>query len=160
MGNKYHVLLLSWWLHLEKKVLANFLPQKPGRGCCVFVRSLLRRPISGTSEECELRSRAGQGCWDRKGGKSGRGESRQWRTCRGFQYINKKILEAWREVIPGLERTDALAMSFLGPKIVIPKLIKSQAARKPVRNVCRVTYTVGNWKRGEHKNTLNYKCKV
>lgn len=44
----------------------------------------------------------------------------------------------------GLEGTDALAMSFLGAKIVIPKLIKSQAARKPVRNVCRVTYTVGN----------------
>lgn len=44
----------------------------------------------------------------------------------------------------GLEGTDALAMSFLGARIVIPKLIKSQAARKPVRNVCSVTYTVGN----------------
>lgn len=44
----------------------------------------------------------------------------------------------------GLEGTYALAMSFLGARIIIPKLIKSQEARKTVRSVCSFTYRVGN----------------
>lgn len=36
----------------------------------------------------------------------------------------------------GLEGTYALAVSFLGARIIIPKLIKSQEARKTVRRVC------------------------
>lgn len=44
----------------EEKVLADFPPKKPGRGCCVFVRCPLGRTVSVTSEEHELWSGAGR----------------------------------------------------------------------------------------------------
>ena len=51
-----------------------------------------------------------------------------------------KLFWRWMDLVG----TYALAMSFLGARIVIPKIIKSQEARKTVRGVCSFTYRVGN----------------
>lgn len=52
-----------------------------------------------------------------------------------------------------------LATTFLRASIIIPKLLKFQEARKAV--ILHTEYeTEGKEKRGKHKNTLNYKCRV
>lgn len=58
-----------------------------------------------------------------------------------------------------LEANCDLAITFLRARIIIPKLLKFQEARKAV--ILHTEYeTEGKEKRDKNKNTLNYECKV
>lgn len=116
-------------------MLADFSQKKPGRGCCLFVRCLLERPFGVTSEERELGAeRSGLGMLGQKGWKMQAAKDISRLPINNIKRYWKpegKLLQKGMD----LEGTYALAVSFLGARIIIPKLIKSQEARKTVRRV-------------------------